>query len=90
MRAAWLRDSGVRAVIQAWNELDPGADPVAVAAGRFREIWRQGAEVRRQLVSLRAIQSLSVLDIRNYRALVFDLGAYAEDGEDPSLARNLP
>ncbi len=90
LRAAWLRDSGVRAVIQAWNELDPGADPVAVAAGRFREIWRQGAEVRRQLVSLRAIQSLSVLDIRNYRALVFDLGAYAEDGEDPSLARNLP
>jgi len=39
---------------------------------------------------LRAIQSLAVLDIRNYRTLVFRLGQYAADGECADLCGELP
>lgn len=90
LRRAYVRDANVRGIVDAWNELGGSADPVAAAVERMRAIWLGGAELRRQLVSLRAIQSLSVLDVRNYRDLVFELGGYAEDGEDPSLARDLP
>jgi hypothetical protein len=46
--------------------------------------------VRRDLMALRAVQSLAVLDIRNYRDLVFQLGDYASDGEDTKLGSALP
>ncbi len=35
-----------------------------------------------ELVCLRTIQTLSVLDLRNYRTLVWELGRYAEDRPD--------
>ena len=44
----------------------------------------------RDLVVLRRVQSLTVLDVRNYRDIVFRLGRNAEDGEDPGLATALP
>jgi hypothetical protein len=36
------------------------------------------------------VQSLAVLDIRNYRELVFELGDYAADGVDSAAACGLP
>jgi hypothetical protein len=46
--------------------------------------------VRRDLMALRAIQSLAVLDIRNYRTIVFRLGEYAADGESSAVCGVLP
>jgi hypothetical protein len=56
----------------------------------MRAAHAHGDEVRRELTALRAVQTLSVLDVRNYRALVFGLGGYADDGEDIRLAEQLP
>jgi hypothetical protein len=56
----------------------------------MRRAFADGAAVRRDLLVLRAVQSLAVLDIRNYRDLVFELGQYAADDEDPALGSALP
>jgi hypothetical protein len=80
----------VRGRIEAWLALAPGAAPRAVAIARLATIAREGAALRTELGVLRAVQSLSILDVRNYRDLVFDLGCYAQDGEDPALATSLP
>ena len=44
----------------------------------------------RELVALRTVQTLSVLDVRNYRDAVFHLGGFEAEGEDPELATALP
>ena len=41
-------------------------------------------------MALRAVQSLSVLDVHNYRRIVFELGGFARDGEDPAEGERLP
>ena len=48
------------------------------------------AAVRRDGLALRAVQSLAVLDTRNYRDLVFRIGEFEFSGEDPQLGRALP
>jgi hypothetical protein len=90
LRRAYARDAEARAVIDAWLGLAPGATPAAVAIERLRRLWREGAALRRELGVLRAVQSLAVLDVRNYRALVFELGGYAADGEKLADAMELP
>jgi hypothetical protein len=55
----------------------------------LRAAWQHGPAVQRDLFALRAIQSLAVLDIRNYRDLVFQLGEYAADG-DGHVVGSLP
>lgn len=91
LRAAWTRDlHGARQVIRRWAALPVGASPAAAAIATLRRAFADGAAVRRDLLVLRAVQSLAVLDIRNYRDLVFELGQYAADGEDPALGSALP
>ncbi|MGE3172216.1 MAG: hypothetical protein AB7O97_06270 [Planctomycetota bacterium] len=90
LRAAWVDEQRVRAVIAAWNALPAGTGPAQAALDRLRAFWRGGEQVRRELTALRAIQSLSVLDVRNYREAVFEIGGYQQDGEDPAPARSLP
>ena len=51
---------------------------------------QHGPAVRRDVLALRAVQSLAVLDVRNYRDLVFRIGEFEADGEDPELGRALP
>jgi hypothetical protein len=90
LRRAYARDAEARAVIDAWLGLAPGAEPAAVALGHLRRLWREGPALRRELGVLRAVQSLAVLDVRNYRELVFELGEYAADGENLAEAMALP
>jgi hypothetical protein len=90
LRAAYEDDRRVRRTIDALRAIGAGSDPVVAAVARMEETFRQGAEVRREIVSLRAVQSLAVLDIRNYRELVFELGDYAADGVDSAAACGLP
>jgi hypothetical protein len=81
---------GVRALIDAWVLLPDGASPAATAIECLRQAYRHGASTRRDLLALRAVQSMAVLDVRNYRDLVFQLGDYAADGEDSRLGSSLP
>ncbi len=90
LRLACMRDSEVRRRVEAMHEAGEERDLLALVAQRLDSCWRQGHELRNELVSLRAIQSLAVLDVRNYRALVFELGDYAADGVERSEAFSLP
>jgi hypothetical protein len=88
---AWRRDlHGTRNVLAAWAALPAGASPAEVAIATLRRAWRDGVAVRRDVLALRAVHSLAVLDIRNYRDLVFRLGDYASDGESQRIAEELP
>ena len=51
----------------------------------MQEIYRHDPAVRRDVLALRAVQSLAVLDIRNYRDLVFRIGAFEADERSPEL-----
>ena len=83
-------DPAARRSIDAWRRLDPGVLPAAAARDRLLNRFAEHDEIVRDICALRAVQSLAVLDVRNYRELVFDLGEYAADGEDAQLARALP
>ena len=88
---AWQRDErAAREVLQAWGALPAGASPADAAVATLRATFARGASVRRDLQVLRAVQSLAVLDIRNYRDLVFQLGDYAADGETLATDTRLP
>ncbi len=91
LRSAYARDlHGVRRLLSAWAPLPAGASPAETAIACLRDAYRHGAAVQRDLLALRAVQSLAVLDVRNYRDLVFQIGDYAADGEDPQLGAALP
>ncbi|MFM1873291.1 MAG: hypothetical protein RL398_2713, partial [Planctomycetota bacterium] len=81
---------GARRALAAWAKVPAGTTPREHALSSLREVYARGTAVRRDLLTLRAVQSLAVLDIRNHRDLVFKLGEYAADGEDPTLAERLP
>jgi hypothetical protein len=89
-RAYWAGDPMLGAIVAASHDVPPGTDWRALALERMRQLYLQSSEVTRDLCAVRAVQSLTVLDVRNYRQLVFELGDYAADGEDPSAARALP
>jgi hypothetical protein len=91
LRAAYAQDvERTRDVVDAWLALPAGSSPAECAIATLRRAWRNGEAVRRDLMALRAVQSLAVLDVRNYRDLVFQLGDYGADGEDPAVGRTLP
>lgn len=91
LRHAYEHDRrGVGALLDAWLRLPAGSSPAETAIACLRQAYRSGAAVRRDVLALRAVQSLAVLDVRNYRDLVFQLGDYSADGEDPQLGRALP
>jgi hypothetical protein len=89
-RAYDLDRFDTRRFVDAWSALPPGVDPEAIGFARLRAAYCDPAPTARELTALRAVQSLSVLDVRNYRELVFEIGDYAADGEDQALAAALP
>jgi hypothetical protein len=91
LKRMWHRgDREMREVVTAWSELLAGAPPDAIARERCERLADQADEIVRDLSALRAVQTMAVLDIRNYRSLVFDLGGYAKEGESDRIARVLP
>lgn len=89
-RAFWAGDPRVRALVAAARDVPPGVAWRELALARMRQLYRQQSAVNRDLCAVRAVQSLTVLDVRNYRELVFELGNYADEGEDAKLATALP
>jgi hypothetical protein len=90
IRAWHAGEPELRAVIEAWGELPPGVRPFDEGLRRLARAHAERDDIARELAALRAVQSLSVLDIGNHRALVFALGGYEADGEDPRQARRMP
>jgi hypothetical protein len=80
----------VRTVLSAWAKLPAGASPADTAIACLRDVHRTARAVQRDLQTLRAVQAMAVLDVRNYRDLVFRLGGFAAEGEDHALASGLP
>jgi len=89
-RPAYHDDPAVRITIDEWLNLPRGVTPAVRGLELARQAFTQHVAVSRDLAVLRTVQSLSVLDVRNYRQLVFQLGGYEDDGEDPALATALP
>jgi hypothetical protein len=83
-------DVDARRTIDAWAALPAGVAPRARARDLAVLFHRDHSVISRELAALRAVQSLSVLDVRNYRQLVFRIGDYAADGEASELADALP
>ena len=80
----------LRDALRVWSALEPGVTPTERATEIALQVFRSRRDVSRELVALRAVQSLSVLDVRHYRKLVFDLGDYGGEGESQDLATALP
>jgi len=90
-RAAWRatkhNHEGVRDALLAWNEYGPGAASVGEQA--LADLLRHPERLTDQLVTLRVVQTLSLIDVLNYREHVFRLGCYADDGDDPGSTLTL-
>ncbi|MEM8885193.1 MAG: ion transporter [Planctomycetota bacterium] len=82
-RAAWRATKhdvrGVQAALQAWTEFGAGA--TSVGEEHLAELVRHPERVTDQLVTLRAVQTLSLIDVLNYRGHVYRMGRYEEDGD---------
>jgi hypothetical protein len=83
-RAAWRatkhnRD-GVRDALLAWDEYGDGASSVGEEA--LLELVRHPERITDQLVTLRAVQTLSLIDVLNYRDHVYRMGRYEDDGDE--------
>jgi len=90
-RAAWRATKhdheGVRGALLAFDEYGHGSRSVGEQA--LLELLRHPERLTDQLVTLRAVQTLSLIDVLNYREHVFRLGRYAEDGDDPGTTLTL-
>ncbi len=88
--AWWCEAAGARRIVAALADLHADETPPGKGLALARRFFAESEEIHRDLLALRAVQSLTVLDVRNYRDLVFRLGEYAADGEDPQRAAALP
>lgn len=68
------------------------ARPVVAARARvegeaiFADLLRHPRRISEALVTLRAVQTLSLIDLLNYREQVYRLGRYADSGDEPAGA----
>ena len=81
-----LREIGQADAVRGCHQLQE----VEGAIERLHDIFARGPAVRRDVRALRAVQSMAVLDVRNYRDIVFRLGGYGDDGEDSEPWCTLP
>ena len=85
-RAAWRATAanvhGVADALRAWN--DRGAGCAAEGERLLAELLRHPQRITEQLVTLRAVQTLTLIDLLNYREHVYRLGRYAESGDKPA------
>lgn len=79
IRAYHDPDYAVKRYVDRWLTIPVGAALIDHAHAAAQAAWRSRHDIARELAAVRAVQSLSVLDIRNYRELIFELGNYGED-----------
>lgn len=91
--AAWRafrRNRGGSAkALEIWHEL--GAERARARGEELcAEALRHPGKISEQLVTLRVVQTLSLIEIMNYRRHVWDVGGYALGGEDPGDLLEMP
>lgn len=84
IRQAWERPE-LRKAVQTLACFLLTPDPLAEARDALQAVARDPAPWTRQLVVLRAVQTLSVLDLQLYCDLVARLGRYPENPSAPEL-----
>ena len=78
-RAVQADLGGLRHLVQTAAGLEPGSEPedasreILMGVAQHPESWSE------QLVTLRTVQALTVLDVRNYRRQVWALGDYGNE-----------
>ena len=82
-RAAWHAIAGnlwgSRDALKTWAQV--GDDSVMQGEKILGEILLHPSRVLEQLIALRGIQTLALLDVLNYREHIYQLGKYAESGD---------
>ncbi|MDA0283939.1 MAG: hypothetical protein O3B13_12100 [Planctomycetota bacterium] len=82
-RSAWKailnNESGAAAALVAWNTF--GNDVEQEGERRLGEILQHPGRITEQLLTLRMIETLTVLDVLHYREHIFKLGQY-DEGHD--------
>ncbi len=77
-RLVYCRRGGLLKALRLLTGPDAPSDPVDRARRSLAQVARDPAPWSRQLVVLRAVQTLSVLDLKTYCDLVYELGEYAD------------
>ena len=82
-RSAWKavlnNESGAAAALMAWDQF--GDDVEQEGERRLGEILQHPGRITEQLLTLRMIETLTVLDVLHYREHIFKLGQY-DEGHD--------
>jgi hypothetical protein len=77
---------GVADALCAWHRF--GDKAAAEGEQILAEVLRHPGRITEQLVTLRTVQTLSILDVLNYRQHILQLGDYASAGDVPSELLN--
>jgi len=73
---------GSRRALEVWDTL--GSEQARLRGiERLADLLRHVGRISEQLVTLRAIHTLSLIDLRNYREHVYRVGEYAASGDAP-------
>jgi hypothetical protein len=88
-RAAEHDVDGVSAALLAWHGLGL-EESRARGEAALLEVLRHPGQVTEQIVTLRAVQTLALIDMRNYRRQVWRVGRYGEEDDEPGRALDVP
>jgi len=84
-RAAWRATAhnldGVADALRVWA--DHGDAARGIGEELLADVLRHPERITEQLVTLRIVQTLSLIDVSNYREHVYRLGAYEASGDPP-------
>ena len=91
-QAAWRATlhnvRGVGDALRTWALL--GLDARRLGELTLAELLRHPERITDQLVTLRAVQTLALIDVLNYREHIFNLGRYKDSQDDPGDLLTLP
>ena len=83
-RAAWRatvhNTDGVADALEVWSRRDASSDDADVTV--LADLMRHPDRISDQIVTLRAVQTLALLDVLNYRVHVYALGNYEDEDPD--------
>lgn len=89
-RSLWADADGCRAAFDAMRSEQKGDTSQDQVEARLAEALRHPGRVTEQLVTLRTVQTLGLVDVRNYRRHVWSLGQYEKDGDRGDVLLDLP
>ena len=72
---------GVADALSAWDRLGEGT--AAEGEKLLGDILLHPVRINEQLMAVRVVQTLAVLDVLNYREHIYNLGRYADMGDKP-------